>query len=174
LIERKFMPNLLMRTATAVGLALTVVALAGAPAGAATATISASVSNGVVTVPSSTNVTLGDTVTLANTTGTPAPAFAVLGDATCDANSGFNYGVVGNGQIVTLGTFATPTWQAGDVAHFSILFNAVCTPFDVAVVAASPPPDVAETPYIAGLLGAAVLIFGIGFVAMRRRRHRPV
>jgi hypothetical protein len=164
------MPSLLKRTAPAAVLALTVVVLAGAPASAATVTIDASVNGSVVTVPSSTNAALGDTVTLANTS-VASPPFAVFGDTSCGNGGGFNYGSVSAGQVIPLGTFATPTWNAGDVAHFTLSFGGICTPFDVAVVAASPPPDVAETPFIAGLLCAAVVVFGIGFVVMRRRRH---
>jgi len=168
------MTNVLKRTATAVGLALTLVVLTGAPAFAATDNINASVVNNVVTVSSSTNVPLGDTVTLTNTSTTGTPAFSVFGGANCGNGGGTNFGSVPVGGVITLGTFNTPAFQVGSVVHFSILTLTGCTPFDLLITAASPPPDVPETPYIAGLLGVAAVVFGIAFFTMRRRRHRIV
>jgi plastocyanin len=171
------MSNLLKRTAVAIGLTLTAVALTGKPASAATTdNINASVANnGTVTVPSSTNVALGDTVTLTNTAGSNGPVTAYANN-TCGGGGVASYGPVPVPGSVTLGTFDTPSYQVGNTVHFSINagLGAVCTPFDLVIVAATPPPDVAETPYVAGLLGAAGVVFGIGFLMMRRRHNRIV
>ena len=169
------MSNVFKRTVSAVGLALAVVVLAGAPAFAATVGITASVNNaGVVTVPSSTSINLGDTVTLTNTSS-PFGSIHVFGGGTCGGAGNTDFGLVPVGGLITLGTFAAPAFQTGSVVHFSILgiTGGICAPFDVAI-GASPPPDVAETPYVAGLLGAAAVVFGVGFFTVRRRRRQAV
>jgi hypothetical protein len=158
-----------MAVTVAVGVALAT-AVAG-PASAATDTIGVTETNGVVSVPASTNVTLGDTVRVANNS-TGNQAFGLFAGGACGANNAQNFGLVMPGQAVTLGTFSTPTYTNGQTVTFSInsLLN-VCTPFSI-VLTSAPPPDVPEASVVVGLLGAALALFGGGFFFVRRRRAR--
>jgi hypothetical protein len=162
------MERAMIRATFAVAAAIAMVGLAAAPASAATENIQITgPSPGVV------NVTLGDTVTLTNSL-VDGSQITVFGNSTI-CGGGVSYGPQNPGDVVTLGTFDTPAWHVGDIEHFTMLTDGVfCTSFDLQIVAATPPPDVAEAPYVGGLLGAAAVVFGLGFFLMRRRRHRLV
>jgi hypothetical protein len=152
------------------GAAIAIVALMAAPAIAATDIIDATNVGNVLSVPASTNATIGDTVRLLNNGA--SGSFTVEGDATCGNSGGLLYGTLSPGQIVTLGTFSTPTHNVGDVLNFSIGNGTDCVAFTVTLVAAAPPPDVPEAAYAVALVLIGAALFGAGFYVTRRRRSR--
>ena len=162
------MRSAIRRVTGVVGAGLLLAALTAAPASAATDTININATNNVVTVPASTNVTLGDAVVFANT---GAQSFQLFGDGSC-AGTGTDYGTFAPGGALTDTGFVAPTYSVGQTLPFSVsvIGGSTCQPFSIVFVSSAPPPDVPEAPYAIALGGAAVALLGGGFFFVRRKR----
>jgi hypothetical protein len=109
----------------------------------------------------------GDSVAVSFSSSDPQ---AILVFSTSTNCSGSPVSQANAGGTATLSPSSSTTYSAFAIDS-STLDQSPCTSFTVDV-AGTPPPDVPEAPFTAGLLGAAVLVFGAGFFVLRRRAAR--
>jgi len=108
------------RAAALAAVPLFMVVLVAGPAAAATTTINVvAQSSGVIAVPSNTNVSLGDSVGLANAGNINTDeSFQLFSGGQCNPDVSPFYGNIGIGQLDVLGTFSSPTYSDGQVLTF--------------------------------------------------------
>jgi hypothetical protein len=102
----------------------------------------------------------GDTIGVSTndvTGSNPGTVQMFLGNANCTGN-----------QVLTISPGATVHISPTQDTPYSFLKGSSCLPFDV-TVSSAPSPDVPETPFVAGLIGVAGVVFIAGFFVQRRR-----
>jgi hypothetical protein len=148
---------------------IAVVALAAGPVGAATvgdgANWDGTAGSTIQFVLNPLSANPGDSVAVDFSSADPQAQIAFFTTVGC---SGSVVGTAVAGGTATWTPSSSATYYA-----FALDSSAAsaCTSFTVDV-GGTPPPDVPEAPLAAGLVGMAAVLFGFGFLTMRRRRNR--